>query len=109
MKLLVPAVASIALSVASLSALAMTNADYYGEEVSPAAAQRTIVLKPDTHAVNVERGEIVKFVVNGKEFAWDFDGTLPSVDLTQIAPQGAVEQNVTVYIEPSENERASGY
>jgi hypothetical protein len=86
----------------------MTNADYYGEAASPAAAVRTIVVGPNTRWVNVEKGEIVKIVANGQEFAWDFDGTLPSVNLTQIAPQGAVGRNVTVYIAPSANERASG-
>jgi hypothetical protein len=98
MKLLVPAVASIVLSVASLSAFAMTNADYYGEAASPAAAVRTIDIGPNTHWVNLEKGEIVKFVANGQEFTWDFDGTLPSFDLKQIAPQGAIDQNVSVYI-----------
>ena len=108
MKLLIPAVASIVLSVASLSAIAMTNADYYGEATNPAAAERTIVVGPNTHSVNVERGEIVKIVANGQEFAWDFDGTLPSFDLKQVAPQGAVGQDVTVYIAPSANDAASG-
>jgi hypothetical protein len=109
MKLLVPAVASIGLSVASLSALAwMTDADYYGVAATPEAAERTIVLKPNTRSVAVKKGEIVKFVVNGKEFAWDFDGTAPTVSLARIAPQGAIDQNVTVYIAPSEKERPSG-
>jgi hypothetical protein len=103
MKLLIPAVASIALSVASLSAFAMTNADYYGEATSAAAAERTIVVGPTTKNVNVDHGEIVKFVANGQEFVWDFDGTLPSFNLKQIAPEGAVGQDVTVYIAPADN------
>jgi len=108
MKLLIPAVASVALAVASLSAVAMTNADYYGEPADPAAAARTVVLGPNARSMNVDRGEIVKIVVNGQEFAWDFDGTLPTFDLKQIAPQGAVNQDVGVYIGPSAQERASG-
>ena len=108
MKLLVPAVASIALSVASLSAFAMTNADYYGEATNPAAAERTIVVGPNTHWVNVDKGETVKFVANGQEFAWDFDGTLPSFNLNQIAPQGAIDQGVTVYIAPSAADASGG-
>jgi len=107
MKLLIPAVASIALSVASLSAFAMTTADYYGEAASPAAAERTIVVGPTTKNVNVGHGEIVKFVANGQEFAWDFDGTLPTLNLRQIAPQGAIGQDVTVYIAPA-TDAASG-
>jgi hypothetical protein len=78
----------------------MSQSDYYGEATSPAAAQRTIVIGPNTHSVNVDRGEIVKFVANGQEFAWDFDGTLPTFDLKQIAPQGAADQGVSVYIAP---------
>ena len=102
MKLLIPAVASIALSVASLSAFAMTDADYYGEATNPAAAERTIVVGPTTQYVNVNKGEIVKIVANGQEFAWDFDGVLTSFNLKQIAPQGAIDQNVSVYIANSD-------
>jgi len=98
MKLLAPAVVSIALSVASLSASAMTNADYYGEASSPAAAMRTIVVGPNTRKVGVNQGEIVTIVANGQEFSWHFDGTLPSFNLKQIVPQGAIDQEVTVYI-----------
>jgi hypothetical protein len=101
MKLLVPAVVSISLSVASLSASAMTNADYYGEATNPAAAVRTIVVGPDIRSVNVTRGDIVKIIASGQEFAWHFDGTLPSFNLKQIAPQGAIAQDVSVYIAPA--------
>jgi hypothetical protein len=98
MKLLIPAVASIALSVASLSAFAMTNADYYGEATNPAAAERTIVVGPSTKYVNVNKGEIVKIAANGQEFTWDFNGVQTSFGLKQIAPQGAIDQNVSVYV-----------
>jgi membrane protease subunit (stomatin/prohibitin family) len=92
------AVAVLALSAASLSAVAMTNADRYGEAASPVAADRTIVISPNTRFVNVNHGEVVKFVSNGQEFAWDFDGLPQSFDLKQVAPQGALAQNVKVYI-----------
>jgi hypothetical protein len=108
MKHFVPAVASIALSVASLSAFALTDADRYGEAVTPTAAVRTIVVGPNTHAINVDKGEIVKIVANGQEFAWDFNGTLRSFNLNQIAPQGAAVQNVAVYVAPSAYDGASG-
>jgi len=98
MKLFAPAVVSIALSVASLSASAMTNADYYGDATNPAAAVRTIVVGPNTRSVNVARGETVKIVANGQEFAWHFDGTLPTFNLKQILPQGAITQDVYVYV-----------
>ena len=108
MKLLAPAVVSIALSVASLSASAMTNADFYGEATNPAAAVRTIVVGPNTRWVNVDQGEIVKIVANGQEFAWDFDGTLPTFNLKQIAPQGAIAEDVTVYIARSRAAASGG-
>ncbi len=98
MKLFVPTLAALTLSAASLSAVAMTDADRYGEAASPAAAEHTIVIGPNTRWVNVNHGEIVKFVANGQEFAWDFDGLPQSFDLKQVAPQGAIDHNVRVYI-----------
>ena len=92
------AVAALALSAASLSAFALTNADRYGEAASPAVAERTIVIGPNTRWVNVNHGEIVKFVANGKEFAWDFDGLPQAFDLKEVAPQGAIDHSVRVYI-----------
>ena len=106
MKLLVPAVAALALSAASLTAVALTDADRYGEAASPAAAERTIVIGPNTGWVNVKHGEVVKFVANGQEFAWNFDGLLNSFDLKQIAPQGAIAQDVGVSIEISNADAA---
>lgn len=108
MKLLTPAVAAIALSVASLSAFAMTNADYYGETASPTVAMRTIIVGPNTRAVNVQRGEVAKIVVNGQEIVWDFDGTLPYFELNQIVPDGTFEQKVPVYVAPVPYEGNSG-
>ena len=98
MRLFVSTVAALTLSAASLSAAALTNADRYGEAASPATAERTIVIGPNTRWVNVNHGEIVKFVANGREFAWDFDGVPQSFDLREVAPQGAIDHNVRVYI-----------
>jgi hypothetical protein len=106
--LLVPAVVSLTLSVASLSAFAISDADRYGEAASPAAATRTIVIEPNTRHVNVTRGEIVKLVVNSQEFAWHFDGTLSSFKLGAIGARDASVQNVKVYVAISETEKASG-
>ena len=101
MKLLWPAVTIIALSAASVSAFALTDADRYGEMANPAAAMRTIVVQPNARWVNVTHGEIVKFVVNGREFAWDFDGLLSNFKLSVIDPQDGNAENVQVYIERS--------
>jgi len=49
--------------------------------------------------VNVKRGEVANFLANGQEFAWNFDGLLNSFNLKQIAPQGAIDQDVAVSIE----------
>jgi Heavy-metal resistance protein CzcE len=108
MKLIIPAIAALTLSAASLSALALTDADRYGETASPAAATRTVVIGPNTRWVNVNHGEIVKFVANGQEFAWDFDGVPQSFNLKQVAPEGAIAQNVRVYIEMTEKDIDAG-
>jgi membrane protease subunit (stomatin/prohibitin family) len=92
------AVAVLALSAASLSAFALTNADRYGEVASPAVADRTIVVDANTRSVNVNHGEIVKFVANGQEFTWEFDGVPQTFDLKQVAPQGAIDHHVSVYM-----------
>ena len=108
MKTFARAVAVLALSAASLSAVALTNADRYGEAASPVDAERTIVIGPNTRWVNVNHGEIVKFVVNGKEFAWDFDGLPQTFDLKEVAPQGAIDHNVRVYIATTLNDGGLG-
>src|SRR5258706_585978 len=92
------AVVALALSAASLSAFAVTSTDRYGEAATPAAAQRTIVIGANTRSVNVNHGEVVKFVANGQEFTWDFDGVPQAFDLKQVAPQGALDHDVRVYI-----------
>src|SRR5437667_11437555 len=74
MKTLVKAVAALALSAASLSAFALTNADLYGEAASPAAAERTILICTDTRPVSVYHGGIVKLVANGHHVSWRIDG-----------------------------------
>jgi len=108
MKTFAKAVAVLALSAASLSAFALTNADRYGEAASPAAAERTIVIGPNTQWVNVNHREIVKFVANGREFTWDFDGLPQSFDLKQVAPQGALDHSVRVYVETTSEDGGLG-
>ena len=103
----IPAVGSIMLSAASLSAFALDDADRYGTPANPAAAKRTIVVGPNTRHVNVTRDEIVKLVVNGREFAWHFDGTLSSFKLSAIDSRDAVARNVTVYVSISESQKPS--
>jgi len=102
------AVAAFALSATSLSAAALTFGDLYGEPAEASLAERTIVVTPSTKYVNVKHGEVVKIVAGGKEFAWDFDGIEQPFELAKIAPQGAIDHNVRVYIERSEMDGGLG-
>jgi len=108
MKLFVPTLAALALSAASLSAVALTYGDLYGEPAEASLADRTIVVTSNTKFVNVKHGEVVKIVAGGKEFAWAFDGIERPFELAKIAPQGAIGQNVRVYIEPSDMDTGLG-
>src|SRR5260370_20240942 len=101
-------VAALALSATSLSAAALTFGDVYGEPAEASLADRTIVVTPSTKFVNVKHGEVVKIVAGGKEFAWDFDGIDQPFELAKIAPQGAIDHNVRVYIERSEMDGGLG-
>jgi hypothetical protein len=69
-----------------------------GDPVPVAAAGRTIVIMPETRWANVEEGEAVKFVVNGREFAFYFNGQVGDFDLQKIAPAGALDHPVRVYM-----------
>src|SRR5207247_5997819 len=75
MRLFFPAVAALALSAASFAVTAtVTEADMFGSPAQAAGAQRTISINPKTRWITVERGEAVKSVANGQEFAWAFNG-----------------------------------
>ncbi len=108
LNLFVPAVASIALSVASLSAFALTDSDRYGSPTSPDASARTIVIGANTRSVHVTHGETVNLIVNGQELAWNFDGVLPAFKLSAIDSKDDIAQNVMVYIERPAEEMAGG-
>src|SRR5438876_415237 len=102
MRLFVRTVAALILSAASLAAIAsVTEADMFGKPAQASAAQRTISIDPKTRWVAVERGEVVKFVSNGQEFAWAFNGLSSSFDLDRIAPSGVLDRHLKVYIWPN--------
>jgi heavy-metal resistance protein CzcE len=102
MRLFVPAVAALTLSAASLAATAsVTEADMFGSPAQAAIAQRTISINPKTRWITVERGEVVKIVSNGQQFAWAFNGMSSSFDLNRIAPSGALDRNLKVYVWPN--------
>ena len=107
MRLFVPVVAALTLSAASFAVTAsVTEADMLGKPAHASAAQRTISIDPKTRWITVERGEIVKFVANGQEFAWDFDGMYSSFDLDRIAPSGALDRRLKVYVWPNAEDLA---
>jgi len=102
MRLFFPAVAALALSAASFAVTAtVTEADMFGSPAQAAVAQRTISINPKTRWITVERGEVVKFVANGQEFAWAFNGMSSSFDLNRIAPSGTLDRNLKVYVWPN--------
>ena len=122
MKLLFPRLVVLTLSAASLWAeAALKPSNLFGEaaqapspslerSVVTAAANRTIIVTGETKWVNVQHFEVIRFVSNGREFAWYFDGLAqPSAfDLTQIAPAGFVDHSVTVYVSPGERDFPGG-
>ncbi len=75
-----------------------------------AVADRTITVTGDTKWVNVNHYEVVRFVSNGREFTWYFDGMVQSrpFDLAEIAPAGFVNHGVTVYVALSERDLPGG-
>lgn len=79
---------------------ASTTKDF-GEAATPTKTARTIPIKQDTSWVEVKDGETVNFAVNGQTFGWHFDGinTLSEIDLNKIAPNGALDHLVKVYID----------
>ncbi len=107
MKLFVPAVAALILSAASLAAAAaVTESDMLGSTAPLSAAQRTVVIDSKTKWVTVERGEVVRFEVNGREFAWAFNSMSSSFDLNRIAPAGILDRDLKVYIWPNPEDLA---
>ena len=90
------------LSAACVSPMT-TPIDFLGEPATPSAAMRTIVIKPDTRWVNVTGGDIVKFMVGEKTFAWNFDVAegVSSFDLNRVAPPGTLDHTVVAYVAPN--------
>ena len=72
-----------------------------GDSASPAEATRTIAITPDIRYVNVDHGDVVDFkTADGGQFAIHFDGapSAASFDLRRLAPDGALDHEVTVYV-----------
>ena len=83
----------------ALSACAADNG-LLGQSEPSGYATRTVVIGPQTAYVNVDRGDVVKFVVGDKSFAWSFatPSNISEVNLDQVAPPGTLDHMVKVYI-----------
>jgi Heavy-metal resistance protein CzcE len=109
MKVFAPVFAALTLSAASVSAFALSDGDLYGQPASgDYVADRTIVVTPQTKYINVTHGEIVNLKVGSKEITWNFDGLARPFDLSKIAPEGALDHKVEVYVE-TEQQRDGGF
>lgn len=109
MKLFARTSVALALLAATLSAGAATmSSSLLGEPGRPSAADRTVDIYGDTHSVRVKHGEVVKFVSNGQEFTWAFDGLPQTLHLNEIAPAGVLSRTVRVYVDPSEADSFAG-
>ena len=75
--------------------------DHLGAAAPSEMAGRQIVIDQATEYVNVTRGEIVRFVVAGKTFAWHFN-TLGrrSIEFSMIAPKDIPARKLLIYVGP---------
>ena len=99
-------VLAVAGMVASVAASAAGRADLLGDPSTDNQAQRTIVITPATKYINVTEGDVVRFVVNGQTFVWNFDGSpgISSFALNRVAPAGMLDHTVTAYVARSMDE-----
>jgi hypothetical protein len=97
------AAAAAMAAAASTSSFAFTKADAVGERADGATAGRVVNLGSTTRHLNVDYGDVVRFVANGREFAWTFDGVGDKVKLSEIAPSDFNPPDVTVYVNQTLN------
>lgn len=97
-----PVIVLFVAAVVSSCAARTSYVDLYGMPGEAWAAQRTIIIRPDTRYVNVEGGEIIRFLVGDKEFVWNFyvAQTVHNFDLQEVAPPGVLDHQVQAYISP---------
>jgi len=94
----------VAALIAASATLAPTayagNNDLFGEPAPAMAASRTIFINHDTQYVNLTGGDVVKFIIHGKEYVWDFDvaSNINEVDLNQLLPPNVLHHVVKVYL-----------
>lgn len=106
LSLLVPAGAilfALAGCAASGERAIFRRIDLLGTPIAAQAGQRTITIAPDTAWVNVTAGETVRFIVDGRSFAWNFQvsDTVTMFELNRIAPPGMLARRIAVYVAPN--------
>ena len=90
---------TLLLSAVALPAIAATNhTDLLGDAAPPAAATKTIMINANTKYVNVTGGDTVLFKVGDKTFAWQFNGRVSKINLSDIAPAGLLDHDVAAYV-----------
>jgi len=72
----------------------------YGDPAPDDTAARTVVITPGTRYINAEGGEVIRFVVGDRSFAWSFNvaRTVKAFDLNEVAPPGLLQQRVRAYV-----------
>ena len=77
--------------------------DLLGDAAPVTAATRAIGIFPQTRAVNVIGGEVIRFDVGPKSFAWHFNGPvdITSFDLQMVAPPGVLDHPLIAYVQPN--------
>lgn len=100
MKLFFKLVLVLSLLIGHHLANAAPSMPLFGEIV-PSSADRTVMIDNSPRWVNVTGGEVVKFVMHDKSFTYNFNGISGNVQLSQIAPNGFVITDVTVYVAPN--------
>lgn len=89
---------------------AAPRADLLGMPAAPAAATQTVTITPSTRWVNVTGNDVVRFVADGREFAWAFNvgPTVRVFDLNRVAPPGLLGRELLVYVDPDPGYYAGG-
>jgi hypothetical protein len=90
-----------ALACTALANQAIAADSLLGQNEPAGYADRVIVVTPDTTAVNVDRGDVVQFMVaGGKTFSWSFatPANISVIDLRTVAPAGFFDHTVKAYI-----------
>lgn len=101
------ALAALTAVIVSVPALAShpSASPFYGTPIhgDVAGPDRSIGVDAGTRWVNVTGGETIEFKVGGESFTWRFDtfSNSPVFDLREIAPAGALNRSITVYVSPN--------